>query len=226
MAGCRNHEKMKQSPVRVPFEPVEVAEATPNRRVLSKIRTRRKVLDAARALFTERGYEAATIRDIARSAGMSTGAVFANFQDKADLFEAILMEDAEKVAELMRAAAATEGSAATRLIAVLSAGYGYYLDNLPLLQATLAQSWLRPLNAELRARSASKVLLGVVGDVLREGAERGELRQGFDVRLVSELLWDTYQANYRRAIYDGWSLETLRARLTEQVELVLSGLAN
>src|SRR5580704_16733830 len=122
---------MKQSPVRVPYEPVEVAEATPNRRVLSKIRTRRKVLDAARALFTERGYEAATIRDIARYAGMSTGAVFANFQD---------------VAELMREAAATEGAVSERLVAVFGAGYAYYLENLPLLQATQAQSWLRPMN--------------------------------------------------------------------------------
>ena len=215
---------MKQSPVRVPYEPVEVAEATPNRRVLSKIRTRRKVLDAARALFTERGYEAATIRDIARYAGMSTGAVFANFQDKADLFEAILMEDAERVAELMREAAAAEGSVGERLVAVFGAGYAYYLENLPLLQATQAQSWLRPGNAEQRARQASKVLLGVVADVLREGAEKGELRQEFDVKLVSELLWDTYLANYRRAVYDSWGADTLRARLAEQAGLVLAGL--
>jgi AcrR family transcriptional regulator len=206
---------MKQSPVRVPYEPVEVAEATPNRRVLSKIRTRRKVLDAARALFTERGYEAATIRDIARYAGMSTGAVFANFQDKADLFEAILMEDAERVAELMRAAAGAEGKVAERLAAIFGAGYAYYLENLPLLQATQAQSWLRPLNAELRARAACKVLHGIVSDSLREGVERGELRQEFDVKLVSELLWDTYLANYRRAVYDGWGADTLKARLAE-----------
>lgn len=215
---------MKQSPVRVPYEPVEVAEATPNRRVLSKIRTRRKVLDAARALFTERGYEAATIRDIARYAGMSTGAVFANFQDKADLFEAILTEDAERVAELMREAAAAEGSVSERLVAVFGAGYAYYLENLPLLQATQAQSWLRPMNAEQRARAASKVLLGIVVDVLREGAEKGELKQDYDVKLVSELLWDMYLANYRRAVYDGWGADTLRGRMAEQAGLVLAGL--
>jgi AcrR family transcriptional regulator len=215
---------MKQSTVRAPYEPVEVAEAAPNRRVLSKIRTRRKVLDAARALFTERGYEAATIRDIARYAGMSTGAVFANFQDKADLFEAILMEDAERVAELMRDAAQVEAPVADRLTGVFGAGYGYYLANLPLLQATQSQSWLRPLNAELRARSAAKVLLGLVGDVLREGAEHGELKQEFDVKLVSELLWDAYLANFRKAVYDSLGAEALQARLAEQVSLVLAGL--
>lgn len=215
---------MKQSTVRAPFEPVEVAEIAPNRRVLSKIRTRRKVMDAARSLFTERGYEAATIRDIARHAGMSTGAVFANFTDKADLFEAILIEDAEKVAELMRAAAAAETAVADRLSALFAAGYAYYLENLPLLQATQAQSWLRPLNAELRARAAAKVLLCSVTDAIRDGVERGELRQDFDVRVVSETLWDAYLANYRRAVYDGWGVENLKSRIAEQVGLVLAGL--
>ena len=91
---------MNQSPVRVPYEPTEAPKtASPNRRMLSKMRTRQKVLDAARALFIERGYDASTVRDIARRAGMSTGAVFANFQDKSDLFEAVVVDDFERVAE-------------------------------------------------------------------------------------------------------------------------------
>src|SRR5438552_4027452 len=139
---------MNQTPVRVPYEPFDIAEATPNRRMQSKMRTRQKVLEAARQLFIERGYEAATVRDIARRAGMSTGAVFANFEDKSDLFEAVVTEDFERIAERMRAAAAQASpAAAERLIAILSAGYAYHLDSLPLVQAIAAQSWLRPLNA-------------------------------------------------------------------------------
>ena len=61
----------------------------PNQRALAKLRTREKILAAAKALFAEHGYEAATIRDIARQAGMSTGAVFASFTDKSDLFTEI-----------------------------------------------------------------------------------------------------------------------------------------
>ena len=188
------------------------------------MRTRQKVLDAARALFIERGYDASTVRDIARRAGMSTGAVFANFQDKSDLFEAVVVDDFERVAERMRAAAAVQAPLDQKLVSVLASGYDYYADSLPLVQATVAQSWLRPLNAELRGRAALKVLLGIVGDTLRESARAGEIRQDFDVRLVSEMLWDAYLANFRRAIYDGWSLETLRARLSDQVGIVLAGL--
>jgi AcrR family transcriptional regulator len=216
---------MKQSPLRAPYEPVE-APVRANRRVLSKLRTRQKVLEAARTLFTERGYATATIRDIAREAELSTGAVFANFEDKHDLFEAILSEDLEVIAERMRAAASeTAGQPVeARLLALYSAGYGYYQDNMPLAQATLAHTWNRPLNAELRARTVVKGLIAIAGDVLRDAANGGELRGEFDVRLISEMIWDSYISNFRRAIYDNWSLETLQARLAEQIGVILAGI--
>src|SRR3546814_6547492 len=55
----------------------ETVVKVPTRRTLAKQQTRAKVLAAARRLFSEEGYEGATIRDIAAAAGMSTGAVFA-----------------------------------------------------------------------------------------------------------------------------------------------------
>ena len=61
-----------------------------NRRQQAKASTRAKVLNAASDLFAKVGYAAATIRDIARAAGMSTGAVFASFEDKAALWRAAM----------------------------------------------------------------------------------------------------------------------------------------
>ena len=69
----------------------------PTRRALAKQQTRAKVLAAARRLFSEHGYEGATIRDIAQAAGMSTGAVFASFSDKSELFDEILTADYEVI---------------------------------------------------------------------------------------------------------------------------------
>lgn len=60
-----------------------------NKRQAAKSATRAKVVSAAAKLFAEVGYEKATIRDIAKAAKMSTGAVFANFEDKAALYTAI-----------------------------------------------------------------------------------------------------------------------------------------
>lgn len=55
------------------------------RRAAGKAATRERVLAAAREVFAA-GYEQATIRDIAKAAGRSTGAVFSSWPDKAALY--------------------------------------------------------------------------------------------------------------------------------------------
>lgn len=208
-----------------PSADAEVGGETPrlNRRQAAKVRTRQKVLDAARTLFAERGYEPATIRDIAKGAGMSTGAVFANFQDKAELFEAVLSEDMLKLAETLKAAAAAETTLRARLLGALSAGYHSSLELLPLVQAVVARSWFQPVAAEMRTREAIKPLISVVTDALQAGVREGELRQDADVRLLSELIYEAWLSNYRRAAYDGWTIEQLSARIGKQIDVILAG---
>ena len=194
-----------------------------NRRQAAKIRTRQKVLDAARALFAERGYEPATIRDIAKGAGMSTGAVFANFQDKAELFEAVLTEDLAKLAETLKTAAAAETTVRGRLLAALTAAYHGSLEQLPLVQAVVARSWFQPVAAEMRTRAAVKPLLSVVTDALQAGVREGELRQDADVRLLSDLVYAAFLSNYRLAAYDNWTQDQLVAQVGKQIDVILAG---
>ncbi|MGQ2989760.1 MAG: TetR/AcrR family transcriptional regulator [Brevundimonas sp.] len=193
-----------------------------NRRQAAKVRTRQKVLDAARDLFAERGYEPATIRDIAKGAGMSTGAVFANFQDKAELFETVLTEDMSQLAETLKRGAG-EGSVRERLTAALAAGYHGTLDHLPLFQAIVARSWFQPLAAEQRARESTRRLTDVISAILRDGVSKSELSQDADVVLLTEMVWETYLSNYRRAAYDGWSVEQLADHAGRQIDVILAG---
>lgn len=61
-----------------------------NRRQQAKARTKAKILAVAGDLFRSGKYHEATIRSIAKAAGMSTGAVFANWDSKADLWREIM----------------------------------------------------------------------------------------------------------------------------------------
>jgi AcrR family transcriptional regulator len=51
-----------------------------------KALTRRRLLDAAEAVFARRGYHGASVEEIAREAGATTGALYSNFASKEDLF--------------------------------------------------------------------------------------------------------------------------------------------
>lgn len=64
-------------------------------RAESKARTRTRLLSSGAKVFAKRGYNAATVEEIADAAGFTRGAFYANFQDKADLFLTIL-EDARR----------------------------------------------------------------------------------------------------------------------------------
>jgi AcrR family transcriptional regulator len=49
-------------------------------------RTRAKLLEAARWLIREKGYENTTLEEIAERAGMTTGAIYGNFRNRDELF--------------------------------------------------------------------------------------------------------------------------------------------
>ncbi|WP_445157036.1 TetR family transcriptional regulator [Halomonas sp. E14] len=53
--------------------------------------TREMLLDAAEAIFLERGVARTSLEQIARHAGMTRGAVYWHFHNKADLFRAMLL---------------------------------------------------------------------------------------------------------------------------------------
>jgi AcrR family transcriptional regulator len=194
-------------------------------RAQSKQKTRRRVLDAARQLFMERGYEAATIRDIASHAGLSTGAVFASFVDKTDLFNAVMAEDFQRQVEALRQAAKPDAKVEDAVLSVFETGYRFHGAQLPLLQAAVSLSWSHGLGGEFGDRPSFGLAMDALSEILARGVQTGELKASPDqVRLAAEVLWDAYVGNYRRALFDDWAAERLIERVRQQVQLVLAGL--
>jgi AcrR family transcriptional regulator len=60
---------------------------------------RRQVMDGARAAFLNAGFDGASMNDIARAAGVSKGTLYAYFESKEQLFEALIRQDKEQQAE-------------------------------------------------------------------------------------------------------------------------------
>ena len=54
--------------------------------------TRRRLLEAAAEVFGEKGFRAASLTDVADSAGYTIGAVYSNFASKDELFHALMRE--------------------------------------------------------------------------------------------------------------------------------------
>src|ERR1700676_2872861 len=61
---------------------------------------RRQILDGARAVFLELGFDGASMGEIARAAGVSKGTLYVYFADKCRLFEAIVEEEVHERRQL------------------------------------------------------------------------------------------------------------------------------
>ncbi|MEW6255944.1 MAG: TetR/AcrR family transcriptional regulator [Pseudomonadota bacterium] len=60
---------------------------------------RSQILTGAREVFLERGFDAASMGDIARAAGVSKGTLYVYFKDKVDLFTALIQSQCSETAE-------------------------------------------------------------------------------------------------------------------------------
>src|SRR3954453_7642819 len=62
------------------------------RREQNKAENRTALLKAARAVFAEMGYGAASVRDIVRRTDLASGTFYNYFKDKDEIFEAVVGE--------------------------------------------------------------------------------------------------------------------------------------
>jgi AcrR family transcriptional regulator len=95
---------------------MESVTVVPRRRLSSEQR-RNQLLDTAEVLFSSAGYEATTMEDIARAAGVTRAVVYANFDVKEDLLRAgVERARAELTARFDRLRSSAEGLPPAELI--------------------------------------------------------------------------------------------------------------
>jgi AcrR family transcriptional regulator len=89
-----------------------IAKSKRETRAEKQARTRAELLATAAKVFARRGYNGSSVEEIAEEAGYSHGAVYSNFDGKADLFLAVFEEYmAERVRELADTQAALPADA-------------------------------------------------------------------------------------------------------------------
>lgn len=73
--------------------------AAPARQQRRTDRTKARLLDAAREVFAERGYDAASLAEITQRADLGTGTLYLHFRDKRSIYEAMVRREGLVVRE-------------------------------------------------------------------------------------------------------------------------------
>ncbi len=72
---------------------------------------RSQILEGARQVFMNVGFDAASMNDITRAAGVSKGTIYVYFENKGELFQTIILETKQRIFEDLRATLNAEGPA-------------------------------------------------------------------------------------------------------------------
>jgi AcrR family transcriptional regulator len=149
--------------------------------------TREALIEAAQRTFLEHGYAGASLAHIADTAGLTTGAVYANFADKDDLFLAVFDRRAAESLEVQ----ATIATADLPLDDALRTIARFLLTNDeedPRWAALTAEYWARAAR-EPRFREAAgerfEAIVSTISNFIEELARRNGMRFALDSRDVA-----------------------------------------
>jgi AcrR family transcriptional regulator len=141
-----------------------------------KAQTRERLIAQAHRVFLRRGFHATTLEEIAAEAGVTKGAVYSNFESKADLFMAVLDARTRRRFEIYEpvrsSAASLEDLARAHVRAIL------HDDPEGRWASALVEAWAASEGDEaFRARleAVSEEINRKVGTMLEEIAERGDI---------------------------------------------------
>ena len=147
--------------------------------------TRRKqarpaeIMNAALQAFAAKGFAAARMDDIARTAGVTKGTSYLYFENKEAVFKALVREAVGSTLEQVSASvAAYDGPARDLLRLVLSTMIGTLLnsDKVVLPKIVIAESANFPWLAEFYRYEVIERGLGLLTGLIQRGIDRGEFR--------------------------------------------------
>ena len=137
-------------------------------------RTRRRLLEAAEAVFAELGYHEASIVKITEAAGVGQGTFYLYFASKKDIFDELVLDLNHRVRQAMTEAASRGGTRAERELLGFTAFFRFTAEHPALYRIIRQAEFVSP---EMLHRHYERLTEGYVAG-LRQAMEDGEIAQG------------------------------------------------
>jgi AcrR family transcriptional regulator/predicted DNA-binding transcriptional regulator AlpA len=173
--------KTSRTPSRSPSDPSRDADAPP------PSGTRERLIEAAIELFVTNGYADTTVQEIASRAGLSTGAIYANFDGKRELLERALESTATSAYDTLGWSGdghpRTEAGRA-ELIELWTAAA---TDPAQAVHRLTLEAWVAAMHDDAAARTFFERVSTsdrYLRRVVREGRRNGELSSEIDARVL------------------------------------------
>jgi TetR/AcrR family acrAB operon transcriptional repressor len=147
--------------------------------------TRQSLLDASLTVFSQKGFEATRLEDIAEAAGVTRGAIYHHFGSKASLFMALIEDASQRGGQVVQAAIASGGSFTEITRRILVDSLRLLEEDLPFREVMALMLFKAGGSDELadfqrlRAEQAKTQVAGIAS-FFQAGLQQSELRPDLD----------------------------------------------
>lgn len=154
---------------------------------------REEILQIARTLFAEKGFEAASIREIGDAAGILSGSLYYHFATKEDMLDELVRPFVLPLLKRYEAIAHSDADAPERLRQMIDFGLQNLMKDADLLKIVTNDRKFfvkspRFSYVEDAWQDIFKIWYGVLQDGVRQGQFRADLNLHIALRMIIELL--------------------------------------
>nr|MBP7643040.1 TetR/AcrR family transcriptional regulator [Saprospiraceae bacterium] len=188
--------------------------------------TRQFIIEKSAPIFNTKGYSATSMNDILQATGLTKGGVYGNFESKDQIAVEAFDLSIGKVKEGIRFKTKTENTALGKLFAIFNFYKNYSILPLteggcPLLNTAIESDDNLPF-LKVKAQKALNELLGSLENIIQNGIESKEFKEGIDAKKEAALMFSVIQGGLMMSklsdnpkILNGL-LETLKTNVTSQ----------
>ncbi|MEJ2749277.1 MAG: TetR/AcrR family transcriptional regulator [Anaerolineae bacterium] len=162
------------------------------RRAQQKEETRSLIVDTARKLFADQGFDKTTIRAIAEEADIAVGTIFVHFPDKSALLAATLYEDVEQALRTAFATLPDNAPVKDKLLHLAQTLYSQYAQNPPLTRVLLQEILFMGGEWGDAFQSQSLTFISQVAALLAAAQAAGELPPDANCQLIATAFFSQY----------------------------------
>ena len=195
------------------------------RRKQQKAATRERILQAAKELFAEHGYEATTMQKVAQATGFSAGNVFVHFPSKADVLATLMHEEIAALDRLIAKRVPRRGTVRARLRKVFGVFLDYAVPTERLVRTLMAYSWSWDEHWEARFEGSIAIRRQQIQTILEDGIRSGEIRTDADLEAVGICVFGIAETLFKAARFYGYDRKRFLDQADRSLRALLGGVS-
>lgn len=169
------------------------------RRERNKADKLRRIKDAAYALFSEKGYDQTTTREIARRAGVALGTIFTYASDKRDLLFLIFNDRQDELRRVSFAGIPEDAPFIDQLEAAFSPFYAHFAAEPDFTRYLLRELTFYTDGIQApRFQEGRLSIVHRVRELVEDAVADGRLTTADPPQSIAEMIFGLYQADLRR----------------------------